>query len=105
VLPRGALAKAAAKVTAYGGSAHSLVTLPEEDLTTIAANGIQPVAGPPAFTTITTPTLELLGVYLALRVRVISKHQITTLFRRQTLLLRSTQRELRASRAWLSAHA
>jgi Transposase DDE domain len=62
-----ALAKDATKVTADGAPVHSLATL-LEDLATIAANRIQPAAGLPAFTVITTPTplqrraLELLGV-------------------------------------------
>jgi len=62
-----ALAKAAAKATADGGPVHSFATL-LEDLATIAANRIQPAAGQPAFTVITTPTpvqrqaFELLSV-------------------------------------------
>src|SRR5215467_9230236 len=50
-----ALAKAATKTTAGGGPVHSFATL-LADLATIAANGIQPASGLPAFTTITTPT-------------------------------------------------
>jgi hypothetical protein len=62
-----ALAEAAAKVTADGQPVHSLATL-LADLATITANRIQPAAGPPAFTQITTPApiqrraYELLGV-------------------------------------------
>ncbi len=62
-----ALAKIATKVTADGAPAHSFATL-LADLATIAASRIQPTAGLPAFTLITTPTpvqrqaLELLGV-------------------------------------------
>jgi hypothetical protein len=62
-----ALAKDATKVTADGGPVHSLATL-LDDLATIAANRIQPAAGLPGFTVITTPTpvqrraLEFLGV-------------------------------------------
>ncbi len=62
-----ALAKDATKVTADGGPVHSLATL-LDDLATIAANRIQPAAGLPGFTVITTPTpvqrraLELLGI-------------------------------------------
>jgi hypothetical protein len=62
-----ALAKIATKVTPDGAPAHSFATL-LADLATIAASRIQPAAGLPAFTLITTPTrvqrqaLELLGV-------------------------------------------
>ena len=62
-----ALAKIATKVTADGAPAHSFATL-LADLATIAASRIQPAAGLPAFTLITTPTpvqrqaLELLGI-------------------------------------------
>ena len=62
-----ALAKDATKRTAGGQPVHSLATL-LEDLATIAANRIQPAAGLPGFTVITTPTpvqrraCELLGV-------------------------------------------
>jgi hypothetical protein len=62
-----ALAKAATKVTADGGPVHSLRTL-LADLATITANRIQPAAGQPGFTLITTPTplqrqvFELLGI-------------------------------------------
>jgi Transposase DDE domain len=62
-----ALAKAAAKVTTDGQPVHSFATL-LADLATIAANHIQPAAGQPAFTQITTPApvqrraFELLGV-------------------------------------------
>ncbi len=62
-----ALAKIATKVTADGAPAHSFATL-LADLATIAANHVQPTAGLPAFTLITTPTpvqrqaFELLGV-------------------------------------------
>jgi len=62
-----ALAKDATKVTADGGPVHSLATL-LDDLATIAANRIQPAAGLPGFTVITTPTpvqrraFELLGI-------------------------------------------
>jgi hypothetical protein len=61
------LAKAAAKVTTDGGPVHSLRTL-LADLATITANRIQPAAGQPGFTLITTPTplqrqvFELLGI-------------------------------------------
>jgi hypothetical protein len=50
-----ALAKATTKVTADGGPVHSFATL-LADLATIAANRIQPTAGQPGFTLITTPT-------------------------------------------------
>jgi hypothetical protein len=62
-----ARAKAATKTTADGGPVHSFATL-LADLATIAANRIQPAAGLPSFTLITTPTpvqrqaFELLGV-------------------------------------------
>jgi hypothetical protein len=62
-----ARAKDATKLTAGGQAVHSLATL-LDDLATIAANHIQPAAGLPGFTVITTPTplqrraLELLGV-------------------------------------------
>ena len=62
-----ALAKIATKVTADGAPAHRFATL-LADLATIAANHVQPTAGLPAFTLITTPTpvqrqaFELLGV-------------------------------------------
>jgi len=62
-----AQAKDATKVTAGGQPVHSLGTL-LEDLATIAANRVQPAAGLPAFTVITTPTplqrraFELLGL-------------------------------------------
>ena len=61
------LAKIATKVTADGAPAHSFATL-LADLATITANQIQPTAGLPAFTVITTPTpvqrqaFELLSV-------------------------------------------
>ena len=64
---RRSLAKIATKVTADDAPAHSFATL-LADLATIAANHIQPTAGLPAFTLITTPTqvqrqaLELLSV-------------------------------------------
>jgi Transposase DDE domain len=62
-----ARAKAATKTTADGQPVHSFATL-LDDLATIAANRIQPAAGQPGFTLITTPTpvqrqaFELLGV-------------------------------------------
>jgi hypothetical protein len=62
-----ARAKAATKTTADGEPVHSFATL-LADLATIAANRIQPAAGQPGFTLITTPTpvqrqaFELLGV-------------------------------------------
>jgi len=62
-----ALAKDTTKHTADGQPVHSLATL-LDDLATIAASTIQPAAGLPAFTIITTPTpvqrhaLELLGI-------------------------------------------
>jgi hypothetical protein len=62
-----ARAKDATKHTADGAPVHSLATL-LADLATITASRIQPAAGLPAFTTITTPTpvqrraFELLGV-------------------------------------------
>jgi Transposase DDE domain len=62
-----ARAKAATKTTTDGGPVHSFATL-LADLATIAANRIQPAAGQPGFTLITTPTpvqrhaFELLGV-------------------------------------------
>jgi transposase len=65
--PAAALARATAKVTTDGGPVHSFATL-LAGLTTIAANRIQPAAGQPGFTLITTPTpvqhqaFELLGV-------------------------------------------
>jgi len=61
------MAKAATKTTADGEPVHSFATL-LADLATIAANRIQPAAGQPGFTLITTPTpvqrhaFELLGV-------------------------------------------
>jgi hypothetical protein len=63
----GALGKATRKVTADGGPVHSFATL-LADLATITASRIQPAAGQPEFTLITTPTplqrqaFELLGV-------------------------------------------
>ncbi len=62
-----ALAKVAAKVTDDGQPVHSLRSL-LADLATICANTIQPAAGLPAFTLITTPTpvqrraFDLLGL-------------------------------------------
>jgi hypothetical protein len=62
-----ALGKATRKVTADGGPVHSFATL-LADLATITASRIQPAAGQPEFTLITTPTplqrqaFELLGV-------------------------------------------
>src|SRR5262249_10609181 len=62
-----ALAKDTTRHTADGQPVHSLATL-LHDLATIAASTIQPAAGLPAFTIITTPTpvqrhaLELLGI-------------------------------------------
>ncbi len=62
-----ALAKITTKATADGSPVHSLRSL-LADLATICANRIQPAAGLPAFTVITTPTpvqrraFELLGV-------------------------------------------
>jgi hypothetical protein len=62
-----ARAKDATKHTTDGAPVHSLATL-LADLATITASRIQPAAGLPAFTTITTPTpvqrraFELLGV-------------------------------------------
>jgi DDE family transposase len=62
-----ARAKDATKHTVGGAPVHSLATL-LADLATITASRIQPAAGLPAFTTITTPTpvqrraFELLGV-------------------------------------------
>ncbi len=62
-----ALAKIAAKVTDDGQPVHSLRSL-LADLATICANTIQPAAGLPAFTLITTPTpvqrraFDLLGL-------------------------------------------
>jgi hypothetical protein len=67
-----ARAKDATKHTADGAPVHSLATL-LADLATITASRIQPAAGLPAFTTITTPTpvqrraFELLGVSHRLR--------------------------------------
>ena len=62
-----ALAKTATKTTQAGEPVHSFATL-LDDLATIAANHIQPAAGLPGFTMITTPTpvqqraFDLLGV-------------------------------------------